>query len=116
KINYFNSADILLVPSIETPEGDKEGLPVVILEALSAGLPIIATNVGGIKDAVIDNYTGKLIEQKNSEAIMKAISELKNNKKLYNDISENCKKYAKKFDWSKIADKYILEIISSYNE
>ena len=116
KINYFNSADILLVPSIETPEGDKEGLPVVILEALSAGLPIIATNVGGIKDGVINNYTGKLIEQKNSESIINAICELRNNKELYNDIRVNCKKYAKKFDWSKIADKYLEEIISSYNE
>jgi len=116
KINYFNSADILLVPSIETPEGDKEGLPVVILEALSAGLPIIATNVGGIKDGVIDNYTGKLIEQKNSESIVNAIIEIKNNKELYKEMKTNCKKYAKKFDWVKIANKYLTEIKSSYYE
>ena len=116
KINYFNSADVLLVPSIETAEGDKEGLPVVILEALSAGLPIIASDVGGIKEGVLDNYTGKLIEEKNAESIIKAIHELRNDKELYNEMIINCKKHAKKFSWTKIADEYLAEISSSLND
>jgi len=113
KMIFLNSADVLLVPSIETPEGDKEGLPVVILEALSTGLPIIATNVGGISDGVIHQYTGFLIEQKSVEKIIQAINELKSNVELLESLSNNCVIHSKKFDWAKIADKHIIEIIET---
>ncbi len=113
KIKFLNSVDLLLVPSIETPEGDKEGFPVVILEALSAGLPIIATNVGGISDGVIHQYTGFLIEQKSVEQIVNAINNLKSNDELLENISNNCKGHSKQFDWTIITDKHIIEIIAT---
>jgi len=113
KINFFTSADVLLVPSIETDEGDKEGLPVVILEALAAGLPIIATDVGGIKDGVINNFTGKLIEQKNSSEISENIVLLKNDVDLCNSLKMNCILHSKNFDWKVIACKYIDEFETS---
>ncbi|MFW9923841.1 MAG: glycosyltransferase [Candidatus Thorarchaeota archaeon] len=116
KIKFLNSADILLVPSIETNEGDKEGLPVVILEALSTGLPIVATNVGGIEDGVINNYTGLLIEQKNEQEITKSILYLKNNPKLLKELSNNCKKYATNFEWKNIAYRYDTIIRESLKE
>ncbi|MBD3189761.1 MAG: glycosyltransferase [Candidatus Heimdallarchaeota archaeon] len=112
KVKFFNSVNVLLVPSIETARGDKEGLPVVILESLVAGLPIIASDVGGIKDGVINNYTGKLIKQKNISEIINAIKELKNDKEMLNKMRDNCIKHSKNFDWTIIADKYIREMIS----
>jgi len=113
KIILLNSTDLLLVPSIETSAGDKEGLPVVILEALSAGLPIIATNVGGISDGVIDQNTGFLIEQKNVDQIVDKINISKSNRKLLESIKINCLIHSKKFDWANITDKHILEIIET---
>jgi glycosyltransferase involved in cell wall biosynthesis len=73
KISLLNSCNLLLVPSIETEKGDKEGLPVVILEALAANLPVIASNVGGISEIIKHKQNGWLIEPKNSQAISIAI-------------------------------------------
>ena len=114
KIKFLNSTDILLVPSIETKQGDKEGLPVVILEALSVGLPVIATNVGGIKDGVINNQTGLLIKQKNIDEIKNAILLLKNNKNLLEKFRANCIEHAANFKWKNIAERYDFEIRESF--
>lgn len=51
--------------SVTAPNGDMEGTPVSIMEASSSGLPIISTLHGGIKDAVIHNKTGFLVEENN---------------------------------------------------
>lgn len=110
KISYFRTADVLLVPSIETKEGDKEGLPVVILEALAANLPIIATDVGGIKDAVIDGYTGFLIKEKSKEDIKRSIFNIYENKSILLKLKQNIESYAYEFDWKEIAKNYLKEI------
>jgi len=112
KIQFLNSADILLVPSIETEQGDKEGLPVVILEAVSAKLPVIACDIGGIGDGVLHNQTGILIKSKCESCIHQAISELNSNREKLRKLSNNCDSFSKKFDWEEIAKRYIEEIIS----
>jgi len=66
--------DLFLLPSI------KEGLPYVLLEAGFAGVPGVATSVGGIKDVVSDLHNGLVVEPKNSRAIADAISYIQNNK------------------------------------
>ena len=52
----YAAADVLVMPS------RWEGLPIVALEAMRAGLPVIATRVGGIPEAVVDGITGRLID------------------------------------------------------
>lgn len=116
KIDYLNSADVLLVPSIETEEGDKEGLPVVILEALAAGLPIIASDIGGIKDGVIPNKTGILVHPKDIKQIAEAINLLYKNKEMKRQMSKWCIEYSKNFDWKVIANKYLREIKASFED
>ena len=55
-----------------------EGLPMAIIEALSLGLPIISTSVGGIPDLVKDNYNGILIKPNNIVALKDAIISMVN--------------------------------------
>ena len=98
-------ADILLVPSIITKSGDTEGLPATIMEGMASGIPIIATNVGGVKDIVKNNINGILIEEKNSKQIAEKLIYLSNRKKFRQKISKNALKTSKNYDLSFIGKK-----------
>jgi glycosyltransferase involved in cell wall biosynthesis len=60
-------ADISVLPNIVTP-GDMEGFGIAAIEAGAAGVPVVASNLEGIRDAVIDGVTGYLVAEKDSEA------------------------------------------------
>lgn len=85
---YYNSADVLLVPSTH-----EEGYGRVILEAFSCGLPIIATNRGGVKE-YINQRTGILIDV-NFNNIKKAIMSLINNPNKLKTMQVAAYNYAK---------------------
>lgn len=67
KIEDLNWADVFILPSYN------EGLPIAILEAMSYGMPIISTNVGGIPEVVKTDVNGKLIEPGDLVAIKNSI-------------------------------------------
>ena len=68
--NYLKAFDIFVLPSI------KEGLPYVLLEAGLAGLPVIASRIGGIPEIIEDGKTGLLVPQRDKDAISSAIKKL----------------------------------------
>jgi glycosyltransferase involved in cell wall biosynthesis len=106
KIDYLSLADVLIVPSIVIQSGETEGLPVVILEGLAAGKPIIASDVSGVKDVIKNGYNGFLVEQKNSDQIADKVLELLDNRELRAEFSKNALKTAKNYDWEVIGRKY----------
>jgi glycosyltransferase involved in cell wall biosynthesis len=69
---YYNAADFFVLPS-----KSGEGLPLVALEAMACGLPVIATNVGGISEILMEDY-GKLVPSNQPESLAKAILEFAN--------------------------------------
>jgi len=69
---YYNAADFFVLPS-----KSGEGLPLVALEAMACGLPVIATNVGGISEILMEDY-GKLVPSNQPESLAKAILEFSN--------------------------------------
>ena len=75
--------DIYVLPSLW------EGLPMVLLEAMAAGCPIIATKVGGVPTVIKHGQNGSLIESENPEALASEIIKLLSNKELRNRYSEN---------------------------
>jgi glycosyltransferase involved in cell wall biosynthesis len=66
---YYNAADFFVLPS-----KSGEGLPLVALEAMACGLPVIATDVGGISEILMEDY-GKLVPPNQPELLAKAILE-----------------------------------------
>jgi len=106
KIDYLSLSDILIVPSIVTQSGDTEGLPVVILEGLAAGKPVVASDVSGVKDIIKEGYNGFLVKQKNPATIAEKVLVLINNKELMRNISRNALVTSKKYDWGVIGKKY----------
>ena len=69
---YYNAADFFVLPS-----KSGEGLPLVALEAMACGLPVIATNVGGISEILMEDY-GKIVPPNQPELLAKAILEFSN--------------------------------------
>ena len=67
---YMSAADIYVQPS------RSEGLPLALMEAASAGLPLIGTNVGGIPEVVRDTQNGIMVESENAAQLADAISHL----------------------------------------
>lgn len=70
---------------------DSEGIPVSIMEALSEGIPVIARNVGGISDAVINGYNGVLLERTDLdlEELASSIKAIHSNEAVYSNLSKN---------------------------
>lgn len=106
KIDYFSLSDCLIIPSLVTESGDTEGLPVVILEGLAAGKPIIASDVGGVKDVIKDGWNGFLIEQRNPDQIAAKVLELISNGEMRTKFSKNALEASEEYDWVVIGKKY----------
>jgi glycosyltransferase involved in cell wall biosynthesis len=85
---YYAQADVFVGPSIEDDNGWKEGFGTVFAEASAMGLPIIATDTGGISDVIKDGVNGLLVPQKNAQAIASTISQLEANPKLLKSLGE----------------------------
>ncbi len=66
--NYLES-DIFVMPSIKPSNGNLDGIPNVIVEAMLAGLPVVATNVSAIPELIEDGKTGFLINQKDEKML-----------------------------------------------
>jgi len=75
-------ADIFFLPSATALNGDREGLPVVVLEAQAVGLPVVSTRHTGIPEAVIDGETGFLLEEHDTRGMARRICELIENPDL----------------------------------
>jgi glycosyltransferase involved in cell wall biosynthesis len=88
KEEFYNSLDAFILPSI-TIKNDQDGIPVVLMEAVAYGLPLISTKVSGIPEICIDNFNGFLIEEKNIDEIMTSILELSKDKLRVKQFSKN---------------------------
>lgn len=75
-LQYMDDHDMLVVPSVVHATGDRDGIPNVIMEALSNRLPVIATDVAGISEVIRDGETGLLIPQRDPCALAAAIRRL----------------------------------------
>ena len=78
-----------------------EGLCLTVVEAIASGLPVVATNVGGIPESVIDGYNGYLVPPKDSKALADKIIELIDNPELRKTMGERSRRIAE--------EKYSLE-------
>lgn len=69
-------ANVMLVPSVTAGDGDEEGIPVVVMEAMASGVPVIATRHAGIPELVIDGETGLLVPERDGKALADALGRL----------------------------------------
>lgn len=105
--SYYNMADIFVMPSIADKKGNIDDQPVALLEAMSCGLPVVATNFPGISLSVENGVNGILTPQKNVLAIRKAVVCLLPSYKLRDKMGKESRKIAlSKFSIQKIGERY----------
>lgn len=71
------ASDVLVMPSVVASDGDRDGVPNVVLEAMSVGLPVVASDISGIPEAVKDGRTGILVPPRDPTAIARALGRLR---------------------------------------
>lgn len=69
----LQDADVLVAPSVPTSDGRREGIPVVLIEAMSSGVPVVASNISGIPELVLDEGTGLLVPPRDVAALASAL-------------------------------------------
>jgi len=72
----YAAADVFVLPAVVDTRGDTEGLGVVLLEAMSYGVPVIGSALGGITDIVTDGATGLLVPPGDAAALAAALARL----------------------------------------
>lgn len=97
--NYLAKSDVFVLSSF------REAMPLSVLEAMAAGLPIISTDVGGLKDVVKEN--GILVEAGNDEALYQSMHIMLNiSKTEYEEMTVHSKEMVKDFSSVRMAEQY----------
>lgn len=105
---YLQATDIYVLPSLT------ETSSLTTMEAMSCGLPVIATKVGYVKEYIIDKQNGMFFPKNNDLVLSLKLEQLINNKKMRETLGKNARKTAlKKFSWDRTAEK-IMEVLRTF--
>lgn len=96
-VEIYSHSDVMVLAS------SREGWANVILEALACGVPVVATNVGGAKEAITDSVAGLVIDERSATAIAKAIEEIR--QKGFS--SKAASDYAQGYGWDEVVTKQV---------
>ena len=99
--------DIVVLPSITTVNGEHEGIPVALMEAMAAGVPVISTTTGGIPE-LLDSGAGILVPPEDSEALADAIQLLMEDSEMRSKVgAKGREKVEREFAISCVAKKLV---------
>ena len=85
-VREMAAAAVFTMPSRISGSGDRDGIPNVVLEAMAAGLPVVATQVSGIPEAVVHEQTGLLVQADEPVALAAALERIVRNQRLAADL------------------------------
>jgi glycosyltransferase involved in cell wall biosynthesis len=106
--DYFSISDIFVLPSIQDSYGNIDGLPTVLLEAMSYGLPVIASHIGGVPRVITDRKNGLLIPPHSESAQIEAITYLLENDAVRERLGNQARKTViSRHNWENVAKKFI---------
>ena len=98
KVRYYQSADVFCAPST-----GGESFGIVLLEAMAAGRPIVATDIPGYRDVVADGEQALLVPPKNSDLLAEALLRSLGDAHLRARLGENGRRTAKLYAWDRVA-------------
>jgi len=105
--DLYRAADVFTLPAVHDPEGNVDGLPNVILEAMASGLPVVTTGISGIPLAVSHGETGLLVPEGDAEALLEALLRLLEDRALARRMGEKGRRRAEAaLTWDAVAARY----------
>lgn len=115
KIQILKMADIFLMPNIKV-EGDIEGFGLVALEASELGIPVLASGIEGITDAIRHNKNGFLVPSKNQRFWIHRIKKILFNPAQTKEISLQFQSFTRsQYSWDKMAKSYFNLFLQQQN-
>jgi colanic acid/amylovoran biosynthesis glycosyltransferase len=116
-VKQLNEADIFLAPSVTAADGDQEGTPTVLIEALAQGLPVVSTLHSGIPEIVRDGESGFLVPERDVEALADRIGFLIEHPELWAKMGAAGRAHVEKhFDSNKVNDRLVELYEELYRE
>jgi glycosyltransferase involved in cell wall biosynthesis/O-antigen/teichoic acid export membrane protein len=110
KINLLGKSWAMIQPS------SFEGWGITVIEANACGTPVIASNVVGLRDSVINKKTGLLVQVKNIDQLSKTIEKLIKNKKIRQELSSQALLWANRFNWEEKSREFLNIITDSLSK
>jgi phosphatidylinositol alpha-mannosyltransferase len=104
---HFASADIFCTPAL-----GGESFGIVLLEAMAAGVPIVASDIPGYRAVVRDRETGLLVPRGSSEAIARAVVTLAHDVELRHRLADEARRAVERYSWETVTG----EIVQVYEE
>ncbi|MDG1818368.1 MAG: glycosyltransferase [Porticoccaceae bacterium] len=95
--NFMRSGDIYCLPCVWADDGDVDGLPQMLMEAMACGVPVVSTKLVGIPDLIVDGETGLLAEPNNSDDLADKLQQLIDNDALQGRLSQNGRQQVERF-------------------
>lgn len=108
----YASADIFVMPSIPAQNGGKEGFGLVALEAMASGLPVVASDSGGISQIIEDGVNGFLCGEKKPHELAEKLRILLTDEEVVAKMAEKSRETVEKYDYRVLAQKYV-EVLNS---
>ena len=102
KVRYFASTDIYCAPNT-----GQESFGIVLLEAMAAGVPIVASDIHGFKNVMQRNVQGLLVEPKNARALAAALYTLSRNDDLRHEMGDAGRARAPEFSWERVTERIV---------
>lgn len=111
----YAAADVVVAPSLTDAEGDRDGLPNVVLEAMASGRPVVAGDAGAVSSGVVDGVTGLLVPPGESAALASAIARLGRAPRLRRELGRHGRERAERhFDLGRCSQRLHRTLEAAY--
>lgn len=105
-MDMIAASEVMVIPSVIAESGDREGMPLTLMEAAVSGAAVVATDLYGIAELVVDGTSGRLVPQRDSLALRNAIAELLDKPDLAESFRRNLSEQGERFSVSTVVGEY----------
>jgi colanic acid/amylovoran biosynthesis glycosyltransferase len=107
-MELMQKGDLLLAPSVTSKEGDQEGIPVTLMEALARGLPVLSTRHSGISEVVQDGESGFLVPERDVDGLAERLEYLIEHPEIWPEMGRAGRRFVEEhYDIDKLNDRLV---------